>query len=332
MYYVYITDTNIWVAVAQGKILMKKRNQHYVFRAYLKPWSENEKIYCLRERKVFHSNLKGVACERFFYKVQELTPKEIQLIEQAVIESSPEPSKAHLRRFLTFYSLAPKIKRHFAGGADSGFMSVLDELTANFAKDYHEKIENSLLVFLKSMLAGSIEFYADCEQAAKFLYALSVQYTRTKQVREAALSQIGTTFNGCDTRRVWRALSHIMAMKLGESLYVDRQRFSLVLIDNHTGTPFVTADQPIINLHATFTRKPPDRLEFFYPLSPKKAMLLVESSGKTNDQPISAVSVNSYNVQMIQNCHEQVFSNSQEYLSSIKHLVYGNAGDRRIIT
>jgi len=36
-----------------------------------------------------------------------------------------------------------------------------------------------------------------------------------------------------------------------------------------------------------------DRLEFFYPLSPQRAMLLVEASSRISDQPISAVSVNS---------------------------------------
>jgi hypothetical protein len=224
------------------------------------------------------------------------------------------------------------MKRHFASGAEPTFMSALDELIVNFGEDYHEQIENSLLTFLNSMLAGNAEFYLDSKQAAKFLYALSVQYTRTKQVREAALSQIGTTFNDCDTRRVWSALSHIMAMKIGESLYIDRQRFSLVLIDNDTDTPFITADQPIINLHATFTGKPPDRLEFFYPLSPQRAMLLVEASSRISDQPISAVSVNSYNVRMIQNSHEQVFSNSEEYLASVRHLVCSKPGDQRIRT
>jgi hypothetical protein len=313
-------------------LLVKKKLQHYVFRAYLKPWSENDKIYCLRGGRVFPSNLKGVACERFFYKLQELTPKEIQLIDRAVIEPVPEPSKAYLRRFLALYSWAPNVKRHFDGGADSTFPSVLNELIVNFAENYHEKIEGSLLVFLKSMLAGNTEFYLDSKQAAEFLYALSVQYTRTKRVREAALSQIGTTFNGCDTRRVWSALNHIMAMIIGERLYIDRQRFDLVLIDNQTDTPFITADQPIINLHAAPTGEPPDKLEFFYPLSPQRAMLLVENSNKKSNQSISAVSVNSYNIRMIQNSHEQVFSNSEEYLTSIRHLVCDNPGDQRLKT
>ena len=59
----------------------KKKNQHYVFQAYLKPWAENDLIYCLRDGKIFRPNLAGVACERFFYQLQDLTSEEIQLVE-----------------------------------------------------------------------------------------------------------------------------------------------------------------------------------------------------------------------------------------------------------
>ena len=303
-----------------------------MFRAYLRSWSKNEKIYCLRAGKIFLSKLGGVACEKFFYKVQDLTPEEVQLIDRTVIEPAAAPLRAPLRQFLSFYSLAPKMKRDFAGSAHPAFLLVLEELIVNFAEDYHVEIENNLLLFLKSMLSGNSKFYSDDEQAAKFLYAISVQYTRTKQAREAALSLIGATVAGCDTSRVMSALSHIIAIILGHSLYIDRQRFSLMLIVNDTDTPFITADQPIINLHATFNGKPPEKLEFFYPLSPNRAMLLLEAADKRNDQPISAVSVNTYNVLMVQNSYEQVFSNSEAYLSSIRHLVSNEPGDHRIRT
>jgi hypothetical protein len=101
------------------------------------------------------------------------------------------------------------------------------------------------------MLAGNTDFYSDDEQAAQFLYALCVQFTRTKQAREAAVAQIGTDFHGCDVRRVMSVLSVLMATALGQGLYRDRKEYRLLLLDNNTDTPFITADQPIINLQAT---------------------------------------------------------------------------------
>jgi hypothetical protein len=94
-----------------------------------------------------------------------------------------------------------------------------------------------------------------------------------------------------------------------------------MVVDNSTDTPFITADQPIINLHAKATGKIPDKLEFFYPLSPKKAMLLVETSNQRHIEPSpSPFAVNNYNVLMLRNAYEQVFSNSAEYLETIKKL------------
>jgi len=116
-------------------------------------------------------------------------------------------------------------------------------------------------------------------------------------------------------------LSYLVAMNLGLGLYADRAAFRVVVVQNDTDTPFITADQPVINLHATFDGKPPEKLEFYYPLSPTKAMLLVEPSSGWGDIPITSISVNNFNTIMVRNSHEQVFSNSKEYLTSIKKLV-----------
>jgi hypothetical protein len=299
----------------------RKKNQHYVFRAYLKPWSEDEKVYCLREGKIFPANLDGVACERFFYRLQDLTPEEVELIEKSLIEGASEPLKAIQRNFLSLHSFAPRLKKQMSDDVDPTYVSTLERMIAEGHEDYHQHIEDRLLVFIRRMLAGETDFYSDDEQAAKFIYALCVQFTRTKQVREAAVAQIGADFRGCDVRRVMSVLAPLMAMGIGQSLYRDRQQYKLLLIDNDTDTPFITADQPIINLQATRTGEPPEKLEFLYPLSPRKAMLLLESSSKRGGFPLSAVSVNSYNMMMVENSCEQVFSNSREYLYSIKNMI-----------
>jgi hypothetical protein len=264
----------------------------------------------------------GVACERFFYKLQDLTPGEVRLIDQTLIEGSPEPLRTLQRRYLSWYSLPLEMRKDAEDHAESKLTSALDEIIVNAGEDYHQQIEGSLLVFLNSMLSGDASFYSDDRQAVQFLYTLSMQFTRTKRVREAALAQFGTTFNGCDVRRVFGVLSYLIAISVGQSLFINRRRFRLVLIENSTDTPFITADQPIINLHGTPDGKTPEQLEFFYPLSPTKAMLLVEASTKPNDAPISPLAVNNYNVRMVENSHEQVFSNSEEYLKAIAQVVH----------
>ena len=103
-------------------------------------------------------------------------------------------------------------------------------------------------------------------------------------------------------------------------LYARRETFKVVLVENTTDVPFITTDQPIINVHGR-NGEMPEKLEFFYPLSPTKAMLLLEqSNGDHSDGSISALAVNRYNVLMLENSNEQVFSDSLDYLQSLSGL------------
>ncbi len=296
--------------------------QHYVARFYLKPWAEKGKVYCLnlKHRQILHKGLRGIANEKRFYRLQDLTADERRLIERVAIEPCPEALREVQRNFITLFCLPPQLKKHVESKhVNSKFTSSLDDMIENAAENYHARIENSLKQFIDSMLAGSTGFYSNDRQAAEFLYTICVQFTRTKRAREAALMQIGATFKGCNVERVWSVLSHIIATSVGRSLYADRKAFKLLLVDNSTDTPFITTDQPIINLHATFTGLAPDKLEFFYPLSPRKAMLLVETSNAARaDSSPSTVAVNSYNILMVRNSFEQVFSNSADYLETVK--------------
>jgi hypothetical protein len=92
------------------------------------------------------------------------------------------------------------------------------------------------------------------------------------------------------------------------------------VLDNKTDAPFITADQPIINLDGTFSDEPPEKQEFYYPLSPTKAMLLVEETSEWHMTQVTSLSVNRFNALMLRSAYEQVFSNSEEYLNSIKML------------
>lgn len=216
------------------------------------------------------------------------------------------------------YSLAPRLRKRVDSTANPGFIGALDELVANGEEEYHQRIEDDLLVFIRRMLAGDSAFYSDSAEAARFLYAICVQYTRTKRMRETTVLHIGEKYKGCDVRRMISVLSPLLAISIGYSLYADRQRYKLMLVDNNSDTPFITTDQPIINIQAPDSGDLPDKLEFFYPLSPKRAMLLLELSSKRADFPVTAISVNHYNMAMVKNSYEQVFSDSGEYLNSIK--------------
>lgn len=297
-----------------------KKNQHYVFRAYLKHWSQNDKIFCLRHGRIFRPNLTGVACERFFYRLEALNPREVKLIENGLIQNTSEPLKSALRDFVALHSFAPTLRTRVTPRTDPKFVTALDNMIKNGGEDYHQLIEGSLLVFLRRMLAGETDFYLDPEEAANFIYALCVQFTRTKQVREAAVAQLGTEFQGCDVRRVTAVLSHLVAMILGLNLYALRAHYKLLILENSTDTPFITGDQPVINLQAVRKGQPVDKIEFFYPISPTRAAMLLELSNPVGERSLTNVAVNHYNMLMVQNSFEQLFSDSEQYLDRINRI------------
>lgn len=48
--------------------------------------------------------------------------------------------------------------------------------------------------------------------------------------------------------RVWNIIIHMFATNVGSSLYLERKRRALIIVNNRTDIPFVTGDQPAINL------------------------------------------------------------------------------------
>ena len=86
--------------------------QHYVARFYLRPWSEEGKLYCLnlKARRVLHRGLRAVANEKLFYRLHALTPEEHELIERVLIEPSPEPPARNSAKLPNPSFLASTIK------------------------------------------------------------------------------------------------------------------------------------------------------------------------------------------------------------------------------
>jgi hypothetical protein len=71
---------------------------------------------------------------------------------------------------------------------------------------------------------------------------------RTKAVKERAIQKTNVLFD--DAERVWDVLSYITAVETGRSFFADRRSFQILVLDNDTQVPFITSDQPIINIRA----------------------------------------------------------------------------------
>lgn len=294
---------------------------HHTPRQYLLPWADSdERVAWYGYGKVTRSGLTVVGGEDNFYKLKELTVPDVDCMK-LFIDGLPELGQKGHKRFLRMYVLPTRLKRHMEKRGDCGpnAMKLVDVVRSNFMENYHASIERGFWPYLDLIKARDFSFIEDLEKAIEFFHGFSIQYMRTKAVKERALQETNVLFD--DVERVWDVLSYITAVETGRSFFMDRHNFQVLVLDNDTQVPFITSDQPIINIRADAgSFNPPEKIELYYPLSPTQAMLYLENSTPTAgiNQSVSIDEAHRYNMMMLDHSAFRVFSNSEEYLQLLK--------------
>jgi hypothetical protein len=261
--------------------ITKKRRHHYVWRKYLRAWSQGEKIFCLRENKIINPNLMGVGQERDFYKLKDLSSDDVKFIRQLAIDNSPKESIANHERLLKSFTFLHQLydkNPQLSEIQDPELINYYEALLHNLEEDFHSSIENTGHKYLDLLLKEETSFFETDEGFMDFIYYLSVQYMRTKKRRESIKLSCSQTGHAKTVEKTWNILSHIFAANMGGNLYYQRKDFKLILIKNISDHEFITGDQPVINIFSCSTPEgqAPDRLAFYYPISPLLSVLIIE--------------------------------------------------------
>lgn len=301
---------------------MKKRRHHYVWRHYLRAWSENEQIWCSRDNKIFPSNLMNIGQERDFYRLKDLTTQDIEFIKLLIGANQSEMLTKLNHGWIKLFTAVFKIREtvNVLGISDSDFEEEIEKQIINIGEDFHSDIESGAIKFLDGMLTNDTDFLNDEDSSIEFIHYLCVQYFRTKNIKESAssaVSQLGLL----DIDKAWNILSHIFSTTLGWGIYAERAVWNVVILENLTSTPLITGDQPIINTYAAFGNEviEHDHLEFYYPLSPNKALLLTKKTEyqKVPHKELSETEVAYFNDAIVDLAYEQIYSSSKFQLNQI---------------
>jgi hypothetical protein len=304
-----------------------KKLHHKVARFYLKAWDEkgrdtkDAQVFCLQNGQIQPRNLRNVAAENHFYRLRKLSEQDVKFIRDLAIAYSPEGLKEVHEQLLWSFSLPHIAKRELeaSGHATPKLMDQVDRVIREMNENLHTSIEDDFKPSLKAMLAGDLSFYSDRPKASVFCRGLAAQYLRTDLVKKTRSIWRESEFELFE--RIANVLVHIYSINLGRSLYIDRDRYKIVLLENTSEVPFVTADQPVINIAASPTQtEPPEKFELYYPLSPAKAMLLVEPSSVNfpRDPSVGAISANVYNSHMAAHSYQQIYGSTQQVLESLR--------------
>jgi hypothetical protein len=301
-----------------------KKLNHFVARFYLKAWATSDQIWCLRDGSIFQTNVRNVAAENRFYRLWELSRADIEFVREAGIKDSPERLKPIHERLLRQFASVHDAKAHLKrsnGGAPEVFAAI-DRDIAEANENLHLSVEETFQPYLERLRAGDRTFLLEDQPTALFYNGLAVQYMRTHHRRRSAL--ILTPEDFARYERIANVLTHIFAMNLGYSLFVDHPRLKLMILENATEVPFVTADQPVINMAARLKdTTAPERFEAYYPLSPTKALLVLgpDSDFLPEDLTVSPMTAHLYNLRIASRACQQVFASSQEELRAIRDLL-----------
>jgi hypothetical protein len=301
----------------------KKNKQHYVWRFYLEAWAdENDLIFCHRKGKLFKPNIKDVAQQRNFYRLKELTDDEVTLVKLMIEKSPRHLHKIHHGILRTF--TAPHIVKSIidsTGDSPASVLESLDVLINNIEEDIHAGIERKSIKYIDSIRAEDVLFWEDRQDRFNFLNFITLQLFRTKRIQDSLSEAIDIKQpNDRKLENVLGVLRHILSLNVADSLCHDSQ-YTIILLLNDSNTPFITGDQPVINTHGVDSGlfDIPTEFEIYYPVSPKKAIIITANSTKFSTNPVfvTAENVELYNSFIIKRSHEQLFSNSELMLEQL---------------
>jgi hypothetical protein len=293
-----------------------KRRHHHVWQRYLKAWTTNGVIWCRQSDRIFPTGTRTIAVERDFYKLHRLSTEDIALIK--MLFNKGHPLVVQLNRELLNLLTAPfDLADQMAPSKERALMErLLDDYASNVLEDYHARVEASFIPSLESALNGDASFYDD-DRCISFLSYLCTQYMRTKGIKERSRARC-TADGSADLSRVWNIMIHMFATNIGVDLFLNRKRRKLVLVHNQTDVPFVTGDQPAINLKANGVGAP-ENLAIYYPISPQLALVLgdADEASEFPAEGLTPAQASMLNQKVFKASYKQVFAQTEESLRAV---------------
>ena len=298
------------------------KNQHYVWRHYLSAWAPGGTFWCYRhkDKKLFRTQPKSVANENYFYQAHRLTSADEEFLESIISQASDERLREINRNFIRYSQATFRLRdllddKKLSDQQRTEIDKALHWVDKNLGEHFHAGIEHKSHDILDLLRRENDDFYEIEERRIDFLYFLSNQYFRTAKMR-LAMSGVPRRVPGHDPHRTIGIECLIYATNLGRELFRESKAYRIIFLRNQTPTPFIMADQPVINM---LNPKKTDDVELYYPLSPTLAIVLTKDTQRFPDQRrrASQFEVENYNYTMYQASEDQVYSNDEAYLRSL---------------
>lgn len=280
-------------------------------------WATNGAVFCARDGHIFPTGTRVVAVENDFYKLPILTMNDIKQVRWLLGNGGSPLAKTMRDDFLkrmTATALAEELTAARSPGPE--IVDMLDEHRTNVIENYHMMFEGMFIPLLKRVQAQDIGFYADTHDCITFLVFLSMQFLRTKGIKERMIAR--QTSMHVDMSRIWGMLSVTLAHTLAGALVHERSKRKLALVRNKTPLKFISGDQPVANLLAKIDdSKSPEKISLYYPVSPNLALIVPAEDEPPifSSETLTEADVHTLNSKIREVSHSQLFGSSAAALS-----------------
>jgi hypothetical protein len=161
-----------------------------------------------------------------------------------------------------------------------------------------------------------VSFYADAKASMIFIDYISHQYFRTAKLRNAVLAIPNPLPH--NMKHTWPIEAFICATNLASSLVRQRREYRIVLLQNKSEVPFITGDQPVINLSGIDA----EEVDLYYPLQPDLAMIFTTDRTRYsgNEAELGRLPVERYNHRIYAKSDSEIYGNDPVHLASLARL------------
>lgn len=271
------------------KYLQAKKRHHHVWAKYLSRWGNGTEdvFYTTKKtRKIAHDSVRSIVADDYFYKTTTLTSKHIKVIK-GFSRLSPDHLHQQHMSYLNDFLMMQKAEVIYrkSGKQSKEAEQHLHALKCNLLENLHAAHEKKARPVLAALADEQLEVLLDKQHMIEFMAFFGHQISRTKTFRESVIRALPRR-NAMENEIVdsmthaWWFLSYMFGMSLGFSLYSGRHTARHALLVNDTQMPFITSDQPIVNVHSCVSETEmvePQHSDFYYPISPRIAYIICDS-------------------------------------------------------
>lgn len=270
------------------RLLQRKKRHHYVWAKYLEGWGNGTQnvYYTTKNGKIACDSVRGIAVDDYFYRVTTLTKRQIALVTHF---SSKSPQHIHDQRMvlLNDFLQIQRIEEIYSRGSvrSDEIERQVEAMRCNALENVHAVHEANALPLLSALAEENVAVLDDSTNMCNFLMFIGHQFARTKSFRDGVLRRplrhTALEAEMSDTMsHAWWFFSFMFGMNMGCSLFAERRTSTHALLINDTQVPFVTSDQPVVNVHPDVSETEfiaPKSADIYYPISPRIAYMIGES-------------------------------------------------------